>query len=235
MNNNILTKICAHCGLEKPLTAFLQMDSDKGAVYGQLCENCRKTAMEDAKEKEIDSSATTSDTGLKIDSKSKVQEDTTKQEKFQLTEEQYYHDRDKQEEKLVKADEKSQQLTRQERNHREKFIKSSFLNTAVRTHIQHQEPTPPPVDNTQVIGGEDQKIQLNKLDTTNPNYDMGTAKLKYQSVTFRESVAFKGMRAWLKGSPLLKHADAGQKQLDPNNTLAEASEEEVVNKPFRSK
>ncbi len=233
MNNNILTKICANCGLEKPLTAFLQMDSDKGAVYGQLCENCRKTAVEESKEKEIDTSATTSDTGLKIDSKSKVQEDTTKHEKFQLTEDQYYHERDKQEEKLVKAGEKSQQLSRQERNHRENFIKSSFLNTAVRTHIQHQEP--PPVDNTQVIGGEEQKSQLNKLDTSSPNYDMGAAKLKYQSVTFRESVAYKGMRAWLKGSPLLKHADAGQKQLDPNNTLADASEEEVINKPFSSK
>src|SRR5687768_6217023 len=85
-NSNLsLTKICQSCGEKKPLTAFLQLTDAKSTTYGNICAACRKTDIERKKAQEKEN--TTSTTGVKIDSKTKVQSEIDKRELRKQTEE----------------------------------------------------------------------------------------------------------------------------------------------------
>src|SRR5260221_9265818 len=100
-SNVSLTKTCSSCGLQKPLSAFLQLSSQSSATYGNICSACRKTNAENvATPKEAEEESTTSKTGLKIDAKTKVKSELDKLEFIKQVEENYHEERDKNTEKL---------------------------------------------------------------------------------------------------------------------------------------
>lgn len=116
-----LTKTCVNCGQQKPLSAFLEMSSTHGASYGNVCAACRKTVQERRKKTEAEGS-TTSETGHKIDSKTKIHEAADKREKFHQTQEEYYKERDLKDEVSDKVTEKKQITAHKEKKHREDFL-----------------------------------------------------------------------------------------------------------------
>lgn len=119
-----LTKTCVNCGQQKPLTAFLEMSVTQGTAYGNVCSSCRKTALEamERRKKTEAEGSTTSETGHKIDSKTKIHDAIGKREKSQQDEEDYHKERDL-EEKIIETVVEKKQLTEQkEKKHRKDFL-----------------------------------------------------------------------------------------------------------------
>lgn len=121
-----LTKICSNCGEQKPLSAFLQMSGTSGTAYGNICASCRKILMEEQrnrrKKTEVEG-GTSSETGHKIDSKSKLHADIEKEADFHKTEEEYHKERDIMEEESLELEEEKEEKKHKEREHREKYLK----------------------------------------------------------------------------------------------------------------
>lgn len=124
-----LTKTCLNCGQQKPLTAFLEMSVSHGTAYGNVCSTCRKTAMEAAerRKKTEAEGSTTSETGHKIDSKTKIHHDIDNREHANRTEEEYHEERKLDEEISVEKIEKNDQRTQIEKKHREDFLKKRIV------------------------------------------------------------------------------------------------------------
>jgi hypothetical protein len=120
---NLLAKTCIACGLQKPISAFLQISGPQGTSYGNICSTCRgsgadkKVVIDQAEDGRSGSS-----TGLKIDSKAKVQIDRDKQAVSELKKELDLTEHEKQlatsEDKAERKDDKEVA----ERKHRESYI-----------------------------------------------------------------------------------------------------------------
>jgi len=67
-----LFRTCAACGLDKPLSAFLQLGSEPGTHYGFVCATCRKEGRTPPSNIITDDESTTVKTGKRIGSKEKV-------------------------------------------------------------------------------------------------------------------------------------------------------------------
>lgn len=174
--NNALTKTCNSCGEIKPLSAFLQLSGTEGTTYSNICSSCRKTEIEKAKQKEKDDLSTTS-IGHKIDAKVRVKDVFDKRKLHQETQEEYFEERDKVEEKETRKEKFFETVRKDEKEKRE-F--RSFLDNSKKT-------TTRPVE--RVFGGEEHRAAEGKIDLAGgPFQDTHIAgKLKYtQSSVFSE-------------------------------------------------
>jgi hypothetical protein len=119
-----LTKTCSNCGQHKPLSAFLEMSGTQGSAYGNICSSCRKTAMEAAerRKKTEAEGSTTSETGHKIDSKTKVHDAIDKRELFQRVEEDYHEERKLEEEISEEKIIIKQNIEIGQKKHRQDFL-----------------------------------------------------------------------------------------------------------------
>src|SRR3990167_5780730 len=119
-----LTKTCVNCGQQKPLTAFLEMSVTQGTSYGNVCSSCRKTAMEmsERRKKTEAEGSTTSETGHKIDSKTKVHEAVGRREQNLEIEEKYHKERDLKDKISADTIEKKQHVEHKEKKHRSEFL-----------------------------------------------------------------------------------------------------------------
>lgn len=71
--HDTLTRICAACGMEKPLSVFLQMSDAQGTSYSALCATCRgANASSQAHKRPDDERTTTTTSGNWIGAKEKV-------------------------------------------------------------------------------------------------------------------------------------------------------------------
>lgn len=129
-----LIRSCLACGLEKPLAAFLQINGTQGTVYGNICSSCRS---ESAKNKTVvpkapaDESSSGS-TGLKIDSKVKVQTDFLRQQLDKKQKESSIEERKLKDKNALDKIDLSEKKTKSQKDHRAEYIeakqKKSFLN-----------------------------------------------------------------------------------------------------------
>ncbi|OGT58331.1 MAG: hypothetical protein A3F14_03435 [Gammaproteobacteria bacterium RIFCSPHIGHO2_12_FULL_43_28] len=181
MNKAMLMKTCSICGLQKPLSAFLQVTGPEGTNYGNICAACRKTQPEKPTENE---EATSSTTGHKIDAKAKARGDIDKKQQLEKVEELYHEDRDKVSEKEAKRTEKITILTAQETKQREQQkSKQSFLDR----HKAAQQ-------TIEVFGGEQQTAKEKRIDLTAPVLDTYHGlKEKHKGVMFNQ------FKTWLGG------------------------------------
>ncbi|MBA3662521.1 MAG: hypothetical protein H0W64_12385 [Gammaproteobacteria bacterium] len=196
MNNPTLTKTCSSCGIQKPLAAFLEMGGPEGTTYGTICASCRKANRDKPRNKEHDDS-TTSHTGLKIDAKAKVQDDTDKKERLVRTEEEYYEEREKEFEEDKLQTKKSQVNIKAQKQHRE-----SFLN---RRPLVETNKTPPviPANAPSEIARQEEKA-----DFTNPFIDTQIAgKIKYAASPTHQQF----MKRLPQSAPVRQAAEQAQK------------------------
>ncbi|MFZ2314756.1 MAG: hypothetical protein WAW86_03720 [Gammaproteobacteria bacterium] len=188
-----LTKTCTSCGIEKPLSAFLLL-TKQGTVYGSICASCRQAP----KSKEYEDS-TTSKTGLKIDTKSRIHTEIDKKEKFDQVEEEYYEERDENEEKEIdKVDAKQDRVDKEKKHRHEHLSKRSFLSTTQPNHFQ--QPNAPQTQQAQQIehgvkleqAAQEEK-KLTEVDVNEMSKDTYVAgKVKNQGEAVKRLVTFLG-------------------------------------------
>lgn len=188
-SSSSFSKICASCGLEKPLSAFLELSGDAAGTYGSICGACRKTHMEKMKSKDKEDSSRT-DTGHKIDSKVKVAKDIDNKETAERTEEEYHKERD--EDEILATDELEKKEIKQtvERRHRETFLdrrrvqhQTDKASENAKTHVALQEETRDE-QNTQNFSRDENK--KTEIDFTTPVIDTYIpGKKKFEGVAIR--------------------------------------------------
>jgi hypothetical protein len=214
---NQLSKTCAACGLQKPLSAFLQISGPEGTSYGNVCSTCRgsqagKKIVIPAAEEEHSSSST----GLKIDAKAKIAID---RDKKKAVDEKKVLDKQEEVKRETIAEEKDQKITNKataEKEHRE-FIeakKSSFLDYKSKPAPTTLPPrTTQEVIAAQVVVQEANAAANTNLDSKNltdtnmaenrakgidlsvPFVDTVTGEIKYQSAEFLKAKAWLGNSA----------------------------------------
>ncbi|MDR3476647.1 MAG: hypothetical protein P4M14_01280 [Gammaproteobacteria bacterium] len=140
IKQNLLAKTCIACGLQKPISAFLQISGPQGTSYGNICSTCRGSGMDKKViiEQAEDSGSGTS-IGLKIDSKAKVQIDRDKQA---LAEHKKELDLTEQEKQLATTEDKTERKEAKEdaeKKHRANYIEpkktDSFFAKKVDTKV----------------------------------------------------------------------------------------------------
>lgn len=141
---NNLNKSCATCGLDKSLTAFLEISGPKGTVYGNVCSTCRGNSLV----KKIIVGAHTGDdeesgsSGLKIDAKRKLRIEQNKQAQLKQEIEQHHENIEKRELATDEKTERTDLKEKIEKKHRADFIdpkkKESFFN-----HLSKKPPQNP--------------------------------------------------------------------------------------------
>lgn len=132
MSKNNLTRVCPSCGLEKPLSAFLQITGRQGTTYGTLCASCRSMGMKEKASATPDDERTGTSSGMRIGAKERLE--IEKKQKLDLTERQQRQEKEikKREQIQVNELDRLEEKEKIERFHRETYIeekkKQSFLN-----------------------------------------------------------------------------------------------------------
>lgn len=225
--NPILMKTCSHCGEQKPLSAFLQLTGPQGTSYSTVCFACRKAYNEKAAlAKESSDEVTTSRTGVKIDSKTKVKGEIDKREHRKQQNEQDLDEREKKVKFTFQQTEKKQHIAHDEKKHRKDYIeKRSFLDTPKKTIKTGM----------MVFGGEDQKAKARSLE-----FDKGPVDYARTPGEKTKSVVYQAFKSWLGNSaPIVSAAERAAKQKNNAPGTPEKTDNdplnEYVNKNFRPK
>lgn len=228
-NTSRPTKVCASCGQEKPMSAFLELSGDQAGHYGNICGTCRKTYLEQSKPKDEASGKT--GTGHKIDSKAKVAGDIDRQEEAASKEEQYHQERD--EEELEQSDnlDKDDLRKQDERKHHQSFLdrrtaitdKKKAQAEAANSHFAVQENTKEQSNTSESAREEQKKTGFDFYGPVQDTYIAG--KEKYKGVHIRQFATWAG-----KGSAIGRRlgsqnpaagSEPASKTEEKNQTLAE--------------
>ena len=197
--NFSLTKTCTNCGLQKPLSAFLQISGKEGSTYGNICSTCRKGVLDKPKFSTPEES-TTSDSGLKIDSKAKVHADIEKMQQRERVEDLYTEERKKDEKQNLERTQKKEGIVKDEKKHHQSFLdkRSSSENkkTVIEQSLLHEQAEKEP-----------------QIDLTVPFIDTQfSGKVKYE-----QSSVFNQFKSWLGKSSPLVHKGGQVAQKDQKN------------------
>lgn len=241
-SQHMLTKTCSNCGLQKPLSAFLQMSGVRGAAYGNICSTCRKTAMDKLKSPKDKETSSTSGASLGIGHEEKVQEALVKNQRYQEVEERYHEERDKQEDKQVKQIEKTQIIAKDEKKHREGFLKQrSFLSThakqkadvnkiADKQTIEARQQVENAVTRDALQDSATKQEQAAKEDLEAKNIDLSSRYIPSQTgfQIKHQGVAFQALKARLGSSAFINRLDQASQKLDAEGNLANENEAEII-------
>jgi hypothetical protein len=213
-SNTSLTKTCVSCGVQKPLSAFLQISGTQGTTYGNVCASCRKTNIEKAPKPTEPEESTTSTTGVKIDSKTKVKAEFDKREYRKQVEEDYFEERDKKDEKHTHRTQKTENISQDEKKHRNSFLeKRSFLDSSKKSNTSNP---------SQVFGGETQQTAAGKL-------DFATGPVEYTRVAglvkVTQSPIFQSFKSWLGNAPIVSAAEKAAQQKNKTQPTPAADKE----------
>lgn len=211
MSNNTLLKTCSVCGLQKPLSAFLELTGSEGTTYGNVCATCRKTHLEKEKKPKDLEGTTTSTSGKKIDSKARVAESIDHLQEKKIKEEAEIEEAEKIEQEEKEVSEKEEKTTFEKKKLEEFLQKRSFLSekkpertikTTAEQQIERAQQQAQNVDTvekqTQATKEDQEKTEI-RLDV--PFIDTQIAgKLKYSSERFKQGVSnqrFANFRNWI--------------------------------------
>lgn len=244
-----LTKTCAVCGLQKPLSAFLQLAGSKGTtIYGNICASCRKTQSEKIALPQEPDDVTTSTSGKKIDTKAKVAGDIDRKQQWETTEEAYHAEREK-EQKETKKETSKKETANYEKKKQESFLKSRTFITTDRKKATVRSDAKQPIEQTlqtaqnreqverlvQVTKEEQQKADIS-LDV--PFLDTQIAgKLKHSGVAFKALINLLGKSSALgrAASEMAHKAEKNSKTAGDQRPAAEQTPEDYIKEHWSSK
>ena len=194
-----LMKTCSSCGLQKPLSAFLQMTGPQGTAYGNICATCRKTTKDKGSAKEAEE-GTKITSGLKVDSKAKVKSEADKRQLRQAIEEQYYEERDLAEEKQILKTERVEKVAKEQKEHRKSFLdKPAYLDKNKQAVSNPNAP----------VEVAEREAQIDLGSPHGPQMDTYfTGKIKKQGVPFQAWLD------WVGNSPMTQAAKRRINQLN---------------------
>ncbi|OGT63271.1 MAG: hypothetical protein A3E85_06175 [Gammaproteobacteria bacterium RIFCSPHIGHO2_12_FULL_45_12] len=224
-------KTCSVCGMQKPLSAFLEVAGPKGNTYGNICSHCRKDNLIQSRlkkpEKDRDASGKT---GIQINSKSKVFSDTERREERQKVEEEYHEDRDLNELLALKVDEKKIGIAHKEKEHR-----TSFLNKSTTLDTKQQAASKSFADKTKQV---QKALQQDDASTTDrrtkdihfhvPFVASQTGELKFKSSEYQKVLAWFG-----KGTPSAKQVKQVLKNPEKFGVTPAPSTDQFVEKNWK--
>ena len=248
MTNPPITKKCAVCGIEKPLTAFLTLQTQTGTQYGNICANCRKMQTPETAPitKDIDETDGTVDRHT-IDSKAKVAIERDKQQQQKEKEEREQEETEHELEEKTLELEKKATRTQDEKKHRKEIFETllikrpptkaeekNFIQKKLEEKNKQLKETQQKESQKQEKERQEQeRIQkeVNEVSLTNPLVGP-TDRLKYQSVVFRQFLATVG-----EGSAIARNVSRLQQQSEQQK-FGEPNIEELtkhIQGPIRKK
>lgn len=226
-NHKQVTRICSSCGIEKPLSAFLQISETQGTVYGSLCAICRASGKTNkAEPKPSDDERTTVSTGIRIGSKEKVYSSKEQKRQIKNIRELFQKEIKKREEIVGQKIQGIELKEKAEKEHRKFYLegkqKQGFLGkklpaqqqtiTADKTQESQQRVTNEKERAIESQRQEDiirQELQITSLDFSIPFIEPQTHQAKFQSDTFLK------FKSWLGSSaPIVRTLEMlyGKKQ-----------------------
>ena len=122
MSNNRLTRTCVACGIQKPLSAFLEISGAKGAMYGNICATCRGAGIT-GKPVPTEDEYSTSKSSSTIDAKARYQIDLERKRKLQEVKDLNLEEQKKRDTVSVEKSERSEIIKKAEKEHQEKFTR----------------------------------------------------------------------------------------------------------------
>lgn len=135
-------RICSHCGIAKPLNAFLLLTEERGTVYGTVCSTCRASLTQ---RKDPEDERSTGSSSLRIGAKEKIEAEQQKKLYIKALSEAKEKESKKRED--IQQDKKQAEIAeKKESAHR----KSLFSNKQTRDTVTV------PRQTTQQTGPEDQ-------------------------------------------------------------------------------
>lgn len=118
-----LTRTCIVCGIEKPLSAFLQLDSTHGTSYGKICAKCRSEGKTiKPAPSSSDDERSTAPSGIGIRGKEKIYADAKRDQKIHTLKELYKKEAAKKEDVKDEKIERTSTIEAAEKKHREFYI-----------------------------------------------------------------------------------------------------------------
>lgn len=125
-NKDQLIRVCTACGQKKPLSAFLQLQTDNAnsTRYGTICAPCRSLAAKTtSQDKPIIDDRGSGSTGLRIGIKEKIQLEFDKNRQQKDRDVLTLEEKKQQQTKETKKTEHSQVKEKHEKDHRENYLK----------------------------------------------------------------------------------------------------------------
>lgn len=152
--SNQLTRICSVCGIQKPLSAFMQLGGMSGTSYSTICATCRSTQAGVKSTDTIDERGRTSP-ALRIDKNTRIQAEIDKEKQQKKQEEAARKTAEKREQLITDKEEQKDTLVKAEKHQRETYKQGFLAKTII----------PPPTQKTadikaQTALSEEQKQAL---------------------------------------------------------------------------
>lgn len=231
MNKQVsLSKKCASCGIQKPLSAFLSLKTQLGTHYGNLCANCRQTQAKDANliEQENEDSSDTVNRHT-IDNKTKIAIESDKKQRLKETETLNFEENAEQEKTKQLVLEKKLTLDKDEKKYRETFL--GTMPTKESEAKQQEQKRRRRILEQQIA--ENKKVEqqsfekthqeINEINLNTPGVEQ-TNKLKYQGAIFQQFLAWVG-----EGSALGKNlSQLQQKQTNKTPVIKEPTLDDLT-------
>ncbi|MDA8561487.1 hypothetical protein N9L02_00030 [Gammaproteobacteria bacterium] len=255
-----LTRTCSSCGIEKPLTSFLQIIKGKGTVYGSLCSNCRSNKGNNPIISISDEDNTTIGSGKKIDSKERVFTEQEKRKKIKNLKELYIKESKIKDNEANKKIEHKANKKQSEKDHRKFYLETSknILNKNEKdskdtTEEDFKKDTDKKNEKSNNKKSSDEKefrkqeeiikqeLKITSLDFSSPFMSIQANPARFQSDVFLQ------FKSWLgAGSPLARTLDQMYKKTNPtqkasrgsflnNNDIIKNYIEEASHKPSPTK
>lgn len=244
MSQNQLTRVCAACGIEKPLSAFLEISGKQGNTYGNICATCRSQG-KTAPVTNDDDSGSSRSIGHRISTKEKVYAETETKRQIKDLKELYRQEINKKDERLDKKIKQTDLIEQERKNHRTNYIEAkqkTFLDnkrekveSAIERTLADREKTMEAIKQEDLVRRE---LQIASWDMPGGYVDPQAALAKYKEGSFLQFKTWLGKSAHLStteriyGSkaetPAAKNTEAAKKE--PPRKGKEPSIDEYLDK-----
>lgn len=216
MAENTLHKTCISCGLQKPITAFLQISGPNGTIYGNACSTCRGSgagkviSIPDHNSDDERSGST----GIVIDAKTKTYIENEKKQKTQRIKDGRLKEREKLENDVEEKFDRKSLIEEAEDKHRKEYIepkkKEGFLSYQSGKPFQkissfisadHDPGERKLTSETQTIAEATQKSEASQIERRNTTEDFsGEVKDQHTAQINRQNPFFSAWEAFIGDS-----------------------------------
>jgi len=219
-DRDTLVRICAACGLQKPISAFLQLGGKQGAHYGNICSSCRSKGITERPKESLDDELSDTQAKNRIGAKEKYEMDKEKKRQFDELVENHLEEVKKKEKLFTDKTEEELGQQKVERDRRENYLdykskqgpfdseerKKTLTNEAIergvrkditqtrQTSIQNQQN----LQNTQLTEGIKKEHAQTGLDFTNAYFAPQTSEARFYSDVFQKFCTWLGNDAPIK-------------------------------------
>lgn len=220
----LLIKTCISCGLQKPLSAFIQLAGNKGTTYGNICSNCRKTQSNHAEStQEQDEGTSRTRLSYTIGAEERLAAEIFQKEQVEKKEEDYHKEREKESKLQDKKTQLIETKTQNEIRHRDSYLrKGSFLSDSKKITdplaIRRQAEQEAAISAQAIFEEREKEV----------NFDAPVDVMRVSKIS-RDGVLLKALAARLgPGSPFSRAltSEAAKKTAQPTSTTLNETEKQ---------